>query len=263
MNVTPVETPIIEVHNLTVLYDRKPALWNVDFDLPQGKIIGIMGPNGSGKSTLLKSIMGVLQPTSGYTKIYDKDISEVRNKVSYVSQRQDIDWDFPASVWDVVSMGRYGARGLFGKLTNTDKDIITESLKKVNMLSFSSRQISKLSGGQQQRVFLARALAQEASLLLMDEPFAGVDIATEEIILELLQEMKNEGKTLVLVHHDLHTASRYFDWLVLMNTRLIASGKADVVLTPDILSQTFGGTLTTLSKISQVLQNKEFPIRHK
>jgi manganese/zinc/iron transport system ATP- binding protein len=257
------EKSIIEVHNLTVLYDRKPALWNVDFDLPSSKIIGIMGPNGSGKSTLLKSMMGVLKPTSGYTKIYDKDISVVRDKVSYVSQRQEIDWDFPASVWEIVAMGRYGKRGLFKKFTQEDKDIIAACLKKVNMLEFSKRQISNLSGGQQQRVFIARALAQESEIFLMDEPFAGVDIATEEIILNLMLEMKNEGKTLVLVHHDLHTANRYFDWLVLLNTRLIASGPAEKMLTSELLSQTYGGTLTTMSKIAQVLKNQEFPMRHK
>ena len=255
-------TPIIEAHNLTVLYDRKPAIWNVDFKLPEGQVIGIMGPNGSGKSTLLKSIMGVVTPTTGYTKVYDQDLNQVRHKVSYVPQRQEIDWDFPASVWDIVSMGRFHVRGLFKRLTSEDNDIIQESLEKVNMLGFAKRQISQLSGGQQQRVFLARAIAQQGELFLMDEPFAGVDIATEEMIVDLLKEMKDQGKTLVIVHHDLHTAQSYFDHLVLMNTRLVACGKTSDVFTDQILTDTYGGKLTTIAKISQELENKEFPIRH-
>lgn len=254
---------VIEAHNLTVLYGRKPALWNVDFELPENNVIGIMGPNGSGKSTLLKSIMGVVEPTSGFTKIYDHELKDVRDRVSYVPQRQDIDWDFPASVWEIVAMGRYQKRGLFKKLTSEDKDIVTDSLQKVNMLGYAKRQISQLSGGQQQRVFLARAIAQQGDLFLMDEPFAGVDIATEEMIISLLKEMKDAGKTLVIVHHDLHTAQSYFDHLVLLNTRLIACGPTKEVFTDNILTDTYGGRLTTISKISQELENKEFPIRHK
>ena len=255
--------PIVEAHNLTVLYGQKPALWNVDFTLPKEQVIGIMGPNGSGKSTLLKSIMGVVEPTSGYTRLFNKELNEVRSWVSYVPQRQDIDWDFPASVWDVVSMGRFQQRGLFKKLTSEDKDIVAQSLEKVNMLGFAKRQISQLSGGQQQRVFLARALAQQGKLFLMDEPFAGVDIATEEMIIDLLKEMKEEGKTLIIVHHDLHTAQSYFDWLVLLNTRLVASGPISEVFTDKILTDTYGGKLTTIARLSQELENKEFPIRHK
>ncbi len=257
------DSTIIEAHNLTVLYGRKPALWNVDFELPEKQVIGIMGPNGSGKSTLLKSIMGVVKPTSGFTKVYNQDIDDVRNKISYVPQRQDIDWDFPASVWDIVSMGRFNQRGLFKKLNSEDEQIIAQSLEKVNMLGYAKRQISQLSGGQQQRVFLARALAQQGELFLMDEPFAGVDISTEEMIIQLLKEMKDEGKTLVVVHHDLHTAQSYFDWLVLLNTRLVGCGPISDVFNDKTLSETYGGKLTTMSKISQVLENKEFPIRHK
>lgn len=257
------ETPIIEAHNLTVLYGRKPALWNVDFELPDEQVIGIMGPNGSGKSTLLKSLMGVIKPTSGFTKVFDQHIDEVRLKVSYVPQRQQIDWDFPASVWDVVAMGRYQKKGLFKRLNKADDEVIAHSLEKVNMLAYSKRQISQLSGGQQQRVFLARALAQEGELFLMDEPFAGVDVATEEMIIQLLKEMRADGKTLVIVHHDLNTARQYFDWLILLNTRLVAAGPVEEVFTDKILAETYGGKPTTMSKITQVLENKEFPIRHK
>ena len=222
-----------------------------------------MGPNGSGKSTLLKAIMGVIDPTSGYTRVYDKDIDEVRHRVSYVPQRQDIDWDFPASVWDIVAMGRFNERGLFNRLTQEDEQIISEALEKVNMLAYAKRQISQLSGGQQQRVFLARALAQQGDLFLMDEPFAGVDIATEEMIVELLKEMKEQGKTLIIVHHDLNTAQAYFDHLILLNTRLVACGPVSEVFNDKTLAETYGGKLTTMSKIAQVLENKEFPIRHK
>jgi len=254
--------PIIEAHNLTVLYGRKPAIWNVDFTLPSEQIIGIMGPNGSGKSTLLKSIMGIVYPTTGYTKVYNQNLDDVRDKISYVPQRQDIDWDFPASVWDIVSMGRFQKRGLFKRLTNEDNDIIRESLEKVNMLGYAKRQINQLSGGQQQRIFIARAIAQQGELFLMDEPFAGVDIATEELIISLLKEMKSQGKTLVIVHHDLLTAQSYFDHLVLMNTRLVACGKTADVFNDQTLTDTYGGKLTTIAKISQELENKEFPIRH-
>ncbi len=256
-------TPIIEAHNLTVVYGRKPALWNVDFKLPEKQVIGIMGPNGSGKSTLLKSIMGVIKPTSGFTRVYDQELDKVRHKVSYVPQRQEIDWDFPASVWDIVAMGRYQKRGLFKKLTSEDKDIVTDSLEKVNMLGYAKRQISQLSGGQQQRVFLARAIAQQGDLFLMDGPFAGVDIATEEMIISLIKDMKDAGKTLVIVHHDLHTAQSYFDHLVLLNTRLVACGPTSEVFTDQILTDTYGGRLTTIAKISQEMENKEFPMRHK
>jgi len=258
-----VKNPIVETHLLGVVYDKKPAIWNVDFTLPSGKIIGIMGPNGSGKSTLLKAIMGVVEPNIGYAKLFDKNIDEVREKVSYVPQRQSVDWDFPASVRDVVAMGRYSIKGVFKRLTKEDQEVIDRSLEQVNMQSFAHRQISQLSGGQQQRVFLARALAQEADLYLMDEPFAGVDASTEQSIIELLKTMKNAGKTLVVVHHDLHTAQDYFEWLVLMNTRLVASGPIEEVFNTETLNDAYGGQLTTLSKIANLLKEKDFPMRHK
>ena len=255
--------PSVETHNLTVIYDKKPAIWNIDFTLPTGKIIGIMGPNGSGKSTLLKAIMGIIEPNIGYSKLFDQDLEDVRNKVSYVPQRQSVDWDFPASVWDVVAMGRYATKGLFKRLSKEDHRMIEESLSKVNMTPFTNRQISQLSGGQQQRVFLARALAQNADLYLMDEPFVGVDAATEKAMINLLKSMRDEGKTLLVVHHDLHTAQDYFEHMVLLNSRLVAEGPTSEVFTKDILTETYGGTLTTLSKVASVLQEKDFPMRHK
>lgn len=255
--------PSVETHNLTVIYDKKPAIWNIDFTLPTGKIIGIMGPNGSGKSTLLKAIMGIIEPNIGYSKIFDQELDDVRNKVSYVPQRQSVDWDFPASVWDVVAMGRYATKGLFKRLNKEDQTIIDDSLAKVNMTPFSNRQISQLSGGQQQRVFLARALAQNADIYLMDEPFVGVDAATEQAIINLLKSMRDAGKTLLVVHHDLHTAQDYFEHMVLLNTRLVAEGPTSEVFTQEILTETYGGTLTTLSKVASALKEKDFPMRHK
>ena len=166
----------IEVHNLTVSYHSKPVLWDVDFSLPTGKIVGIVGPNGSGKTTMLKTIMGLMKPDSGYTEIFGQPLDNVRERVSYVPQRESVDWDFPADVMDVVLMGRYRKNNLFRRISKEDKRIATEALEKVNLLEFAHRQISQLSGGQQQRVFIARSLAQQADIYLMDEPFVGVDI---------------------------------------------------------------------------------------
>ena len=261
--ITEVKDPSIETHNLTVVYNKKPAIWNIDFTLPKGQIIGIMGPNGSGKSTLLKSIMGIVDPNIGYVRIFDETLDEVRDRVSYVPQRQSVDWDFPASVYDVVAMGRYARKGMFKRLSKTDHEVILECLEKVNLLPYQHRQISQLSGGQQQRVFLARALTQEADVYLMDEPLVGVDASTEQSIITLLKQMKSEGKTILVVHHDLHTASDYFDWLLLLNTRLVASGPFSEVFAEDILKDTYGGQLTTLSKIASLLKEKSFPMRHK
>lgn len=255
------DIPAIEVHNLTASYNRKPVLWDVDFKLPQGKLIGIVGPNGSGKTTLLKNIMGLMEPDSGYVNILGQKLDKVREKVSYVPQRESVDWDFPANVFDVVEMGRYRKSNLFKRLSKKDKEITTQALEKVNMLEFSKRQISQLSGGQQQRVFIARSLAQQADLYLMDEPFVGVDAATEDSILALLTQMKQEGKTVVIVHHDLQTAYEYFDWIVLLNTRLVASGPKDEVFTPALLQEAYGGRLTVLSRIGDLLAKKDFPVR--
>ena len=253
----------VEVHNLTVSYDGGPVLWDIDFELPQGQIIGIIGPNGSGKTTLLKSIMGLIEPSSGFVKIYDKNLDDVRNRVAYVPQRESVDWDFPASVFDVVMMGRYGKKNLLKRTNKADVEIVNQSIEKVGLTEYKNRQISQLSGGQQQRVFIARALAQKADLYLMDEPFVGVDAATESSILSLLQEMKEEGKTVLIIHHDLQTVSEYFDYLVLLNTRLIAKGSLQEVLTKENLSNAYGGQLTLLSKVVELIRKTEFPIREK
>lgn len=251
-----VDDPIIEVHDLTVSYDKKPVLWNVDFTIPAGALVGIIGPNGAGKSTLIKAVMGLLPLSSGYTKLFGENLNDVRKRVSYVPQRESVDWDFPASVMDIALMGRYGQRGLFNRITAEDRSIARQALEQVHMLEFANRQIGQLSGGQQQRVFLARALAQQADLYFMDEPFAGVDAATESAIIELLKELKAQGKTILVVHHDLQSAAEYFDWIVLLNTRLVASGPVKEVLTPTLLQETYGGKLSLLAQVGDIASSK-------
>lgn len=253
----------IETHNLTVSYDRRPVLWNIDFKLPSSSIIGIIGPNGSGKTTLLKAIMGLVKTNSGYVKVFDQELEDVRSRISYVPQRESVDWDFPASVMDVVLMGRYRKNNLMKRLSKKDKDLAAEALEKVNMLEFSNRQISQLSGGQQQRVFIARSLAQGADLYILDEPFVGVDAATESAIMTLFNEMKAQGKTVVVVHHDLQTAKLYFDWMVLLNTRLVASGPKEEIFNEELLQEAYGGKLNVLSKVGELIKEKRFPIREK
>lgn len=256
-----VTNPVVELHDLTVTYNKKPVLWDIDLTLPRSSIIGVIGPNGAGKSTMIKSIMGLVPHSSGYVKLFDQDLDEVRQRVSYVPQKESVDWDFPASVMDVVLMGRYGKLGLFKRPRKADKEVAMECLRRVDMVSYINRQISQLSGGQQQRVFLARALAQEADLYFMDEPFAGVDAATEKTIINLLKVMSDQGKTVVVVHHDLQSAMEYFDWVVLLNLRLIANGPVGEVMTSSLLQETYGGKLTLLAEVGDLLTKKEFPSR--
>lgn len=253
--------PALEIHDLTVAFDRKPVLWNIDLTIPRGKLVGIIGPNGAGKSTLIKAVMGILPLSSGYAKIFDKDIDEVRSKISYVPQRESVDWDFPASVLDVVLMGRYSKLGLFKRPRKADRDIALDCLKKVGMEAFANRQISQLSGGQQQRTFLARALAQQAEIYFMDEPFSGVDAATEKTIINLLRTMTQTDKTVVVVHHDLHSVSQYFDWVIMLNTRLVAVGPTKATFTQKNLHETYGGKLTILSDVADLVRRESFPSR--
>lgn len=251
----------LEIHDLTVAFDRKPVLWNIDLTIPQGKLVGIVGPNGAGKSTLIKAAMGILPLSSGYVKLYDQPLEHVRERVSYVPQRESVDWDFPASVLDVVLMGRYAKLGLFKRPRKADKDVAMDCLKKVGMEGFINRQISQLSGGQQQRTFLARALAQQADLYFMDEPFAGVDAATEKAIVTLLREMTSQNKTVIVVHHDLQSVSQYFDWIVMLNTRLVASGPTDTTFTSENLESTYGGKLTLLTDVADLMRRENYPSR--
>lgn len=253
--------PALEIHDLTVAFDRKPVLWNIDLKIPQGKLVGIIGPNGAGKSTLIKAVMGILPLSSGYTKLFDQDIDDVRHRISYVPQRESVDWDFPASVLDVVLMGRYGKLGLFRRPRKADRDVALDCLKKVGMEAYAERQISQLSGGQQQRTFLARALAQQADIYFMDEPFSGVDAATEKTIINLLRSMTKSQKTVIVVHHDLHSVPQYFDWVILLNTRLVAYGPTDKTFTQQNLHETYGGKLTILADVADLIRRESFPNR--
>ena len=245
--------PAIEVHDLTVAYHTQPVLWDVDLELPEGKLIAIVGPNGAGKSTLLKAILGLVKPITGWVKLFDAPYAQRRSWVGYVPQRESVDWDFPTSALDVVTMGLYGQLGWLRRPRRQHRETALSCLDKVGIRDLANRQISQLSGGQQQRVFLARALAQEARLYLMDEPFAGVDATTEHAILTLLQELRASGRTVVAVHHDLQTVADYFDHVVLLNMRLVAAGTVASTFTTENLQRTYGGRLTVLTQAAEAL----------
>jgi manganese/zinc/iron transport system ATP- binding protein len=231
----------IDIESLHVNYGKTAVLWDIGFKIPKGCIVGMLGPNGAGKSTLFKAILGLVKPLSGKIDLLGGQlISDVRQKIAYVPQRESIDWDFPITAEEVVLMGRYGRLGLFGRVRKADKEAASNALDLVGMLPFAKRQISQLSGGQQQRLFIARALVQEADLFLLDEPFAGVDMASEKAIMELLRAQKKQGKTILVIHHDLTTVEEYFEWALLLNTRLIACGPLKQVFSKENLTWTFG-----------------------
>ncbi|RED57207.1 metal ABC transporter ATP-binding protein [Cohnella lupini] len=234
----------LSVTNLTVAYQKKPVVRNVTFEVAEGELIGIIGPNGAGKSTLIKAILGLQPVLTGETLVYGKPYKSQRKLVGYVPQRESVDWDFPTNALDVVMMGRYGHLGLLRRPGAKERAIGMECLSKVGMADFAGRQISQLSGGQQQRVFLARALAQDATLYFMDEPFAGVDAATEKAIITLLNELKKQGKTVLVVHHDLATVDQYFDSVMLINGEMIAYGPTATTFTEQRLQEAYGGRLT-------------------
>ena len=248
----PKNSPL-SIHDMTVAYHRKPVLWDIDFDAPEGKLIGIIGPNGAGKSTLIKAVLDLVPMASGRVLIYGKPYRKQRHLVGYVPQRESVDWEFPVNALDVVTMGRYGKIGWFKRVTKSHRAAALEALDRVGMADYARRQISQLSGGQQQRVFLARALAQDAKLYFMDEPFAGVDAATEQAIVILLQELRSTGRTVIVVHHDLQTVPQYFDQVMLLNMRIVAAGETKKVFTPGNLKKTYGGRLTLLDQAAEAL----------
>jgi len=258
----PISTnaPALEIHDMTVAYHRKPVLWDIDLAVPEGKLIGIVGPNGAGKSTLIKAVLGLLPLASGKVEIYGQPYSTQRRLIGYVPQRESVDWDFPVTVGDVVLMGTYGRLGWIRRPGHAEREIADRCLAQVGMQGFSDRQIRQLSGGQQQRVFLARALAQQARIYFMDEPFAGVDAATEAAIIELLQNLRSENKTVFVVHHDLQTVRSYFDYVILLNMRLVACGPTETTFTAANLNETYGGRLTILDEAAEAVRNRE-PIR--
>ena len=243
----------LSIHAMTVAYHRRPVLWDVDIDIPPSSLVGVVGPNGAGKSTLIKAAIELVPKLSGRVRIYGKPYRRQRRIVGYVPQRESVDWDFPVTALDVVCMGLYDKLGWCRPVTRAARERGMEALRRVGLTEFAHRQISNLSGGQQQRTFLARALVQEAELYLMDEPFAAVDAATEQSIIGLLRDLKEAGRTAVVVHHDLQTVRDYFDHVLLLNTRVVAFGPTEEVFTSENLQATYGGKLTLLEQASEAL----------
>ncbi|ADB19317.1 ABC transporter related protein [Pirellula staleyi DSM 6068] len=254
---SPAKPPVLDIHDVTVAYHRKPVLWNVDLVMPEPQLAAIVGPNGAGKSTLIKAVLGLVPMAGGNVKVLGEDVSRVRQRIGYVPQRESVDWDFPVTVLDVVLMGTYGRLGWLRRPGNAEKSWARECLARVGLASLEQQQIGQLSGGQQQRVFLARALAQRADVYFMDEPMAGVDAATERIIFELLSELRREGRTIIAVHHDLRSVPRYFDYVVLLNVRKVASGPMKETFTDDNLRKTYGGRLAVLDAAAEAIESHE------
>jgi manganese/zinc/iron transport system ATP- binding protein len=253
-----VESPDpLSIHDLTVAYHSRPVLWDISVDVPEGQLVGIVGPNGAGKSTLIKAVMDLVPRASGRVLIYGKSYSQNRHRVGYVPQRESVDWDFPVNALDVVTMGLYGKIGWCLPVTRRYRNVAMEALARVGIAHLAHRQISHLSGGQQQRTFLARALAQDADLYLMDEPFAAVDAATERVIVQLLHDLKDAGKTILVIHHDLQTVVDYFDHVILLNMRIVASGPTRTIFTQENLQKTYGGKLTLLDQAAEAMRHAE------
>lgn len=241
------------IHDLTVAYRGRPVLWDIDLDIPRGTLVGLVGPNGAGKSTLLRAIMDMVPRLSGEVRILGRPLRQVRRSISFVPQRESVDWDFPVRAIDVVTMGLYGRIGWFRPVRRRHRALALEALERVGMADLAERQISQLSGGQQQRTFLARALVQDAEVALLDEPLAAVDAATEEAIVSILRELRSRGRTVVVVHHDLPTAPLYFDRIILLNQRVVADGPTAEVFTAENLRRAYGGSLTILSEAATAL----------
>ncbi|WFM70415.1 metal ABC transporter ATP-binding protein [Halomonas sp. CKK8] len=238
----------LHVEDLTVSYHSKPVLWDIDFDVPPGVMAAIVGPNGAGKSTLIKSVLGLVPTVAGHVTLHGRPYKAQRRRVGYVPQRSSVDWDFPTTALDVVTMGLYGRLGWLRRPGRRERDEAMAALELVGMADFARRQISQLSGGQQQRVFLARALVQKADVYFLDEPMAGVDATTERAIVDILRRLRDEGKTVIVVHHDLQTVRSYFDWLLILNVRVIAQGPVAEVYTADHLRQAYGGQIALLDQ---------------
>lgn len=254
---TPESVLPLSIYDLTVAYHSRPVLWDISVDVPAGQLVGIVGPNGAGKSTLIKAVMDLVPRAAGRVLIFGQPYKQNRHRVGYVPQRESVDWDFPVNALDVVTMGLYGKIGWCWPVTRKYRRAALEALDRVGIADLARRQISHLSGGQQQRTFLARALAQDADLYLMDEPFAAVDAATERIIVDLLQDLKRAGKTILVVHHDLQTVVDYFDHVILLNMRIVAAGATRETFTKENLQKTYGGKLTLLDQAAEAMRQAE------
>ncbi len=241
----------LSLQGLTVAYDHKPVLWDVDLQVPAGVLMGVVGPNGAGKSTLLKAVLGILSPLAGSIQVFGQPHSMQRKQIGYVPQRSSVDWDFPTTVLDLVMMGTYGRLGWLRRPGAAERDAACHALERVEMADLADRQIGELSGGQQHRAFLARAFVQDAPLLLMDEPFAGVDATTEQTLVDLMRELRQQGKTLVVVHHDLTTVTEYFDQVTLLNRKVIGAGHVSTTFRTELLEKTYGGSLSQCRIVGQ------------
>jgi manganese/zinc/iron transport system ATP- binding protein len=250
------DTSPLAIHDMTIAYHRRPVIWDIDYDAPPGKLIAIVGPNGAGKSTLIHAVLDLVPKASGVVRIYGRPFHEQRGRVGFVPQRESVDWDFPVDALDVVTMGLYRRIGWCRPVRGKHRAEAREALDRVGMADFARRQIRQLSGGQQQRVFLARALVQDADLYLMDEPFAGVDAATERAIVAILRDLRSDGKTALVVHHDLQTVPEYFDHVILLNMRLVATGSVEQVFTRENLRRTYGGKLALLDEVGYRMQEQ-------
>ena len=250
----PTGDAALSVRGLTVSYGVRPVLRSVSFDVPRGKLVGVVGPNGAGKSTLLKAMLGLIEPNTGSIRVRGKAVAEARSELAYVPQTEAVDWDFPVTVFDVVLMGRFGRLGLLGRPKAADRRSALRALAQVSMTTYVNRHIRQLSGGQQKRVFIARALCQDAEILLLDEPFAGVDAATEQAIFDLMDRLTTEGKTLIVVNHDLSVLNR-FDLVLLLNQQVVAYGPTTETVTDANLRRTYGGRLTLLERADTALDH--------
>ncbi len=246
----PLHEPALAVHieDLTVSYHGKPVLWDIDVNIPPGVMAAIIGPNGAGKSTLIKAVLDLVKPTAGHVTLHGTPYRRQRSRVGYVPQRSSVDWDFPTTALDIVTMGLYGQLGWIRWPGRREREKAMAALEEVRMADLANRQISQLSGGQQQRVFLARALVQDADVYFLDEPMAGVDATTERTIVDLLRKLRAQGKTIIVVHHDLQTVRSYFDWLIILNVRVLAQGPVDEVYSMDNLQRAYGGQIKLLQR---------------
>ena len=240
---------VIEIDGLSVNYGNKRVLTNIHMDVDAGHVYGVIGPNGAGKSTLFKSVLGLIEYNSGTIKVFGQEIENVRKRIAYVPQKDEIDWRFPATVKDIVLMGRYPFKSMFSRLNKEDFEIAENAMEEMGISDLKDRQIGALSGGQQQRVFIARALTQQAELFFFDEPFVGIDITTENKIIEIMRKLANENKTLLVVHHDLSTVEEYFDKVILLNQRLINYGDTSTVFNNENVAETYRSQLTILQQI--------------